>query len=415
MDKRLGVAFIGAGFSAKFHLQAMVGVRNLDIVGVYSRTVTSAKSFKKLAEDLGLGSPKIYNDVTELLSDPAVNAVWITTPNDTHLEYAKLVAEEARQGKGNIIGVTIEKPLARNVREAREMVKAVEKAGLLHGYLENQVFMPSVVKGKAMIWRYGAKYSDRPYLARAAEEHSGPHSKWFWIPTKSGGGVLLDMMCHSIEAARYFLYDPSKGKDSLKPKAVYTEIAVLKWLKKKYVDELKNRFGVDFSKAPAEDYAMTVIIYEDDEGNIVVSETRTSWSFIGAGLRLSFEVLGPEYSLFINTLQPELFVFFSRNIKIPASEEFVEKQNAEQGLMPSLPNEAVTYGYQDEDRHMVDSFLKHKMPRENWYDGLLVTQLMMHAYLSAEKKEKIPFNPASVEDYIPPVARASWEPGSILP
>ena len=342
MGKRLGVAFIGAGFSARFHLQAMVGVRNLDIVGVYSRTGTTAKSFKKLAEDLGLGSPKVYSDVTDLLSDPAVNAVWITTPNNTHLEYAKLVAEEARQGKGDIIGVTVEKPLARNVREAREMVKAVEKAGLLHGYLENQVFMPSVVKGKDMIWRYGAKYSDRPYLARAAEEHSGPHSKWFWNPTISGGGVLLDMMCHSIEAARYFLYDPAKGKDSLKPKAVYTEIATLKWLKKRYVDELKNRFGVDFSKAPAEDYAMTVIIYEDDEGNLVVSETRTSWSFIGAGLRLSFEVLGPEYSLFVNTLQPELFVFFSRNVKIPPSEEFVEKQNAEQGLMPALPNEAIT-------------------------------------------------------------------------
>ena len=411
--KRLGVAFIGAGFSARFHLRGFVGIRNADIVAVYSRTEKRAKEFAALAENLGLSKPKVYTDVFKLLSDPNVNAVWITTPNDTHLQFAKYVAEEARQGKGNIIGVTMEKPLARNVIEAKEMIKAIEKANLLHGYLENQVFMPSVVKGKEVLWRFGAKYSGRPYLARAAEEHSGPHNYWFWIPSRSGGGVLLDMMCHSIEAARYFLLDPAKEKTALKPRTVYTEVATLKWLKEPYLAALKKRFNVDFAKEPAEDYALTVITYEDDEGNIVISETRTSWSFVGAGLRLTFEVLGPEYSLFINTLQPELFMFFSRNVKIPPTEEFVEKQNAEQGLMPIIPNEAFTYGYQDEDRHMVNAFLKGEMPFENWYDGLLVVQLMMLSYLSAEKRRKIKFDPTLVENYIPPVAKGAWNPKSV--
>jgi len=165
---------------------------------------------------------------------------------------------------------------------------------------------------------------------------------------------------------------------------------------------------------PAEDYATAVVVYEDEEGNILLTETHTSWSFIGAGLRLTFEVLGPEYSLWINTLQPELFTFFSRNVKIPPSEEFVEKQNADQGLMPVIPDEAVTYGYQAEDRYMVEAFLKGQQPDENWHDGLLIVQLMMLAYMSAEKKQKLSFDPALVEDYVPPVQKGAWNPKAPL-
>lgn len=402
---RLGIGFIGAGFAARFHLRGLVGVRNADVVAVYSRTEKSAKEFASLAEDLGFKRPKIYTDLYEMLRDPSVKAVWITTPNDLRVEHVRAVAEEARQGRGNIVGVAIEKPLARNYREAREVVDLVERAGLLHGYLENQVFMPSFTRGKDVVWSYGARYSGRPYLARAAEEHSGPHSSWFWRPSSSGGGVLLDMACHSIEASRDMLVDPSKGKDSLKPKRILGKIGFLKWAKEKYAGEVKKRFGVDFQREPAEDYALVVITYEDDAGEILITEARTSWAFVGAGLRLTFEVLGPEYSLYISTHQPELFTFLSRNIKIPPSEAFVEKQNADQGLMPVIPDEAVTYGYQAEDRHMVESFLKRRTPYENLRDGLLVVELMMLAYLSAERGHEVEYSRTLVEDYIPPVAR----------
>jgi len=413
-EKRIGVGLIGSGFAAAFHVRGWVGVRGADIKAVYSRTEGRARSLASQAEKLGVGKPKVYTDLFSMLSDPEVNAVWILTPNYARVDVVRAVAEEARQGKGNLVGVACEKPLARNVREAREMVRLVEKAGLLHGYLENQVFMPSVTRGKEAVWNYGAKYSGRPYLARAAEEHGGPHSAWFWDPTISGGGVLLDMMCHSLEAARYVLWSPESGKDSLKPRSVRAEIASLKWTRPEYIEALKRTYGVDYSVKPAEDYASALVVYEDEGGNVVMSETHTSWSFIGAGLRLTFEVLGPEYSLSINTLQPELFMFISRNVKIPPSEEFVEKQNADQGLMPVIPDEAVTYGYQAEDRYMVECFSRGVQPGENWYDGLLIVQLMMLAYLSAERGERVEFNPGLVEDYIPPVQKGSWNPRAPL-
>lgn len=406
MPDVLRVGFIGAGFVAKFHARAFTMVRNAVITSVFSRTAESAKSLASYIEELGLPRPRTYTDLHEFLSSRELDAVWVLVPNNLRVEVTKAIVEEVTQGKSSVRAVAVEKPLARNVREAREMVNLVEKAGLLHGYLENQVFMPSVTRGKEIIWGLGAKYSGRPYLARAAEEHSGPHNAWFWKPSVSGGGVLLDMGCHSIEASRYLLTNPGLDKSSLKPKYVYGEIGFLKWIKKNYVEELKKRFNVEFDKQPAEDYSLVVVSYEDEEGNLVITEARTSWSYIGAGLRLTFEVLGPEYSMAINTLQPELFTFMSRNIRLPPTELFVEKQNADQGLMPVIPDEAITYGYQAEDAYMVDSFLRNKLPAENWYDGLLVVQLMMHGYLSAETGRRIRFDPQQVEDYIPPVARS---------
>ena len=120
------------------------------------------------------------------------------------------IAQAVLSGKGELVGVTCEKPLGRNVKEARKMLDLARKAKLLDGYLENQVFSPAVVRGKEIVWARGAAIAGPPYLARAAEEHSGPHMPWFWEGTLQGGGVLNDMMCHSVEEARFMLTPPGR-------------------------------------------------------------------------------------------------------------------------------------------------------------------------------------------------------------
>ena len=54
--------------------------------------------------------------------------------------------------------------------------------------------------------------------------------------------------------------------------------------------------------------------------------------------------------------------------------------------MPVVSNEADVYGYTAENRHMVESFLKGVRPKENFSDGVAVTELLMTAYMSAEKE-----------------------------
>ena len=122
-------------------------------------------------------------------------------------------------------------------------------------------------------------------------------------------------------------------------------------------------------------------------------ETTTSWCFVGAGLRLSMELFGPEYSMFINTLDSDLKVFFSRKVAGVEAEDLVEKQNAESGEMPVISSEVDTYGYTAENRHMVQSCLAGNRPEENFDDGVKVTELLMTAYMSAEQDKTIPFPP----------------------
>ncbi len=135
MPDVLRVGFIGAGFVAKFHARAFTMVRNAVITSVFSRTAESAKSLASYIEELGLPRPRTYTDLHEFLSSRELDAVWVLVPNNLRVEVTKAIFEEVTQGKSSVRAVAVEKPLARNVREAREMVNLVEKAGLLHGYL----------------------------------------------------------------------------------------------------------------------------------------------------------------------------------------------------------------------------------------------------------------------------------------
>ena len=153
-----------------------------------------------------------------MVADPAIDALWICAPNYTRVEVMEEIAQAVTRGKGELIGVACEKPLGRNVEEARKMLDLAKKANLLDGYLENQVFAPAVTRGKEIVWARGAAIAGPPYLARAAEEHSGPHMPWFWEGTLQGGGVLNDMMCHSVEEARFMLTPPGAPRDVLTPR-----------------------------------------------------------------------------------------------------------------------------------------------------------------------------------------------------
>jgi predicted dehydrogenase len=307
-------------------------------------------------------------------------------------------------------GIACEKPLARTVAEAKRIVELVRRAGLSHGYLENQLFAPQVQAGHALTWSRGASKAGRPYLARAAEEHSGPHAPWFWRGELQGGGVLNDMMCHSALLVRHLLTEPGAPRSSVRPVRVTAHIASLKWTRPHYASQLAATYGqdVDYTRRPAEDFASLTIEFETDDGHRVIGEATTSWNFVGAGLRLSAELLGPEYSMSWNTLDSGLKVFFSRAVRADAGEDLVEKQNAEVGLMPVVADEAAAYGYENEDRHFVRAFLGKEPPRLTFDDGLEVVQLLMTAYQSAEEGRTLAFPPPGLDRFVPAVARGTW-------
>ncbi|HEX7123392.1 MAG TPA: Gfo/Idh/MocA family oxidoreductase [Gemmatimonadaceae bacterium] len=413
---RLRVGFIGSGFNTRFHLQAWRGVRDADVMGIWSPNSKNAESAARYARQLDVGPARPYRTIAEMVADREIDAIWLCGPNHARIENMEELVDTIDRGKGELKGVACEKPLARTVAEAEKLASMAKRVGLVTGYLENQLFAPHVEAGKGLLWARGAATTGRPYLARAAEEHSGPHMPWFWQGKLQGGGVLNDMMCHSALVVRHLLTKPGESLDTVKPVRVTGHIASLKWTRPAYVKRLKQTMGseIDYARAPAEDFASMTIEFETADGHRVIGEATTSWSYVGAGLRLSAELLGPEYSMRWNSLDSGLQLFFSREVKGKAGEDLVEKQNAEMGVMPVVPEEWTAYGYQHEDRHFVRVFLGKEQPRLTFADGLEVVRLLMAGYMSAEQGKTLDYPPKGVAKFVPAVARGEWRGSAVV-
>jgi predicted dehydrogenase len=403
----LRIGMIGSGFMARFHLQAMVGVRDAVIAGVFSPDQEHRDEFCRGVDAAGVGPCLSFASVEELAGSDEIDAVWVVGPNDQRVSHMNAIAAAAGARRRPLRGVACEKPLGRTLAEAREIVRLAEQADLNHGYLENQIFAPSVRRGKEIIWRRAAAASGRPYLARASEEHSGPHAPWFWQAGRQGGGVLLDMLCHSYEVARFLLTEPGQPRTSLRLESASGTVASLKWSQPRYAGALRATMGdaVDYTTRPAEDFARGTLTLRDPEGAAVVVEASTSWAYVGPGLRIQIELLGPEYAMEISTLSTGLRVFLSREVTGQAGEDLVEKQNAEQGLMPVVEDEATLYGYVAENRHMVQAFLRGQPPEETFHDGAAVLEALMALYRSAETGRTITLPDESLAHFVPAVAR----------
>ena len=159
---------------------------------------------------------------------------------------------------------------------------------------------------------------------RAREAHSGPHAQHFWDAETAGGGALLDMGCHTIEAARYFF-----GKDIPMTEAF--------------------AWGATLShadKTTGEDNAVALIKF----ANGGISITESSWSMKG-GMELRNEITGTGGRLVTDTTETPVYGFITN----PAG-YLMEKADAETGFVYPIPEEARVYGYTQELRHFVDCF-----------------------------------------------------------
>lgn len=410
--EKLGIGIVGSGFITRFHLQSFVAVRDAEIRGIWSPNSKHAGEAAALARSLDLGDTSTYASITAMIADPRIEAIWLLGPNHKRIENMEEIVAAARKRNVPLKGIACEKPLARNVREAKRMVQLVKQAKIPNAYMEDQLFSPAIEVGRNILWTRGAASSGRPYLARAAEEHSGPHKPWFWMGDLQGGGVLNDMMCHSVLVVRHLLTKPGAPYSTVRPVSITAHIASLKWSRPEYARQLSKSMGkaVNYATHPSEDFASATIEFETDSGTLAIGEVTTSWSFVGAGLRISAELLGPEYSMAWNSLDTGLKVFMSRALSGSEGEDLVEKQNAESGQMPVLAGEAAAYGYEAENRHFTRAFLHGTQPALTFEDGLEVVQLLMAAYKSAEERKTIALPARGLESFTPLVAQGKWNP-----
>src|SRR5213593_5248426 len=105
MAKRLGIAMVGSGFNAKFHLQGFVGVRDADVLGVWSPNAKNAATTAGVAKKLGVGDAKPYPSITAMVEDPAIDAIWLCGPNHARIDNVEELVSTLDRGKGSLLGV----------------------------------------------------------------------------------------------------------------------------------------------------------------------------------------------------------------------------------------------------------------------------------------------------------------------
>ena len=335
------LAILGTGFISRFYAESLVAQRRKDIVTmVYGRNKDKAIKF---AEDYKV--PNYATNIKEAVSHKDVDAVVIGLPNDLHLE-AVLACAAAKKH------VLCTKPLGRNAKEALEMLKAVDKAGIVGGYLEDLCYTPKFLKSLASI-QSGA--IGEVIWAKSRETHPGPHSEWFWNIEKAGGGAIVDLGCHCIEISRNFI-----GKD-VRPSEVMC-----------WADTRVHPID-------AEDNAVALVKY----ANGAIGQFEVSWSFRG-GMDLRDEVMGTEGTIWANNFLRTGFEMFTTGNK---GAYVAEKAESNSGWLFPVGDEVHELGYSHMFTDMFESIEKGKQPSETFYDGYIVNAIIDAAYKSAKTKQ----------------------------
>jgi predicted dehydrogenase len=198
--RKIGLGIIGLGYIGNLHLrnsQRLVYTNLAAVADVSQKALRNAKE---------MGAKKTYTDYKELLKDPSVDAVVIALPTHLHLDSAKQAAEANKH-------IFLEKPMARTVSEAKEILSCTQKNGvkLMMGYhlrfhdsfrdMKEQI--NSGVLGDVES-AFATFVSSGPFFHRNEDNAPVPVPEWWFNKQLTGGGVLVDMGCHMINLLRFF-------------------------------------------------------------------------------------------------------------------------------------------------------------------------------------------------------------------
>ena len=398
----LRYGIVGGGFITMFHLRALEQVRGVEVAGLVSRRPPERAA--AYVREHGLGEGRIFRSVKEMA--PYVDVIAVFGPNFTRLAVVEEIVDAVKAG-APLKGVICEKPLGRNLAEARRLVSLINEVKLPNAYFENQIYMKSVRSAREQL-RPVIEAMGPPLLTRSGEEHAGPHNAWFWDPVQQGGGVMSDMGCHCLGVGWYALTPPEKPVRFLEPVSVFADLALLKWGQPSWRRELLEKYGVDYGKTPAEDYATGIVTYRNPgSGQRVRSQFSVSWMFDKQGMRLTLEGLGAGYGFDMSTLRSSLDVFIGdvAAAGVADSEAALEKTQSSRGLLAVQPNEADLYGYTDENEDAANAFRAGRSAMLDWNYGVEIVRLTMAAYLSSERKATVDLTDRAtnkfLETYVP--------------
>lgn len=188
MSDPLRICVAGCGQYARTVMDDLRGMAGAPEFAFASRDADKAKSYCER-----YGGFAYFGSYEAAADDPRVDAMYFLTPHDLHVEHARLAAQRGKH-------VLMEKPIARTVSEAREMIDSVERAGVMMMIAENFRFDPAVGKARELI-DDGAVGAVR--FVEVRSEGMDGVTGWRLSRSRTGGGRFIDGGIHCVDILRY--------------------------------------------------------------------------------------------------------------------------------------------------------------------------------------------------------------------
>jgi predicted dehydrogenase len=201
MKKSLNIGIIGTGFMGKAHAfayrSALAAFPDIPVPIMAMIADVNVESAKNAAHQYGF--EKSSGDWRDLINDPAIDVVSITTPNTLHKEMAMAAIAAGKH-------VHCEKPLSPSLKDSTEMVKAAAAKGVITQVGFNYIKNPMLKMARQMI-EAGELGEITGFRGIHAEDYMhDPKNPWTWRIDPSGGpGVIADLGSHIIGMARFLL------------------------------------------------------------------------------------------------------------------------------------------------------------------------------------------------------------------
>jgi predicted dehydrogenase len=211
--KELNFGILSTSSIAPRFIAALREAKVGNLVALSSRSLEKAK--EKAAQ---WGIPTAYGSHMELLEDPNVNIVYISTVNAQHYPWAKAALEHGKH-------VICEKPCTTTPENTRELFALAREKGLFLMEAEKMLFLPAILEVKR---RIDGGDLGQIHMAELAHSFAASYNGWMF-DAKAGGGPLLSSGIYAVHLLTWLLSPigaiqgvPTKGEDGVERQYILT-------------------------------------------------------------------------------------------------------------------------------------------------------------------------------------------------
>lgn len=372
--REIGVALIGTKFMGKAHANAYRQVQAFFAPAVLPKLRVACgkepESTKEFAFRFGFA--RYTTNWEEAVSAGDVDLVDICAPNDLHFPLAEAAAKNGK-------AVFCEKPLARNLKEAKAMLKAVTEAGVPHMVCFNYRFFPAIQLAKKLI-SDGALGEIRQFHALYLQDWGltpGLPLTWRFQGERAGSGALGDTAVHIVDLARFLV----------------GEIAEVTGMLATFITERPLPDGSGIGKVTVDDTAAFLARFQSGATGVF----ETSRVALGRKNFMHVEINGSRGSIFWNAEDPNWLWLYSLDDP-PALRGFRRIMVTEEAH-PYAKNWWPTghiLGYEHTFVHAALEFCKAlgegRNPKPDFVDGVRAQAVLEAVVASGESRrwEKVP-------------------------